>query len=343
MTEQTSMLPTPKVRELADGDHVLYLLVRECEVRERKDGTPYLALVLSDKTGRLDARVWPDAKALDGATAETLAATLPPGTPVKVGGRFKNDPKYGPELAADKIRPAEADEYDADALYDGPDRSVAELEQSFRALIGTVQDQHLHRVLMVVFGDGTATWEAFREAPAARGVHHAYRHGLLEHTLLVAEAVWAAATTFDGVNQDVAVTGALLHDIGKLDAYTPGPLDIDLTTDGRLVSEIPLGYYRVRRLIEDLPDFPPDLARAVLHIIISHHGRLEHGSPATPVTREAMLVHYCDQIGAKLGTLDRLQRAMADGAEWSEKDRGMDWGKAWFGPRVPDETTEGDA
>ena len=106
------------------------------------------------------------------------------------------------------------------------------------------------------------------EAPAAKRYHQAYRHGLLEHSLSVAQAVSAISATFPGIDRDVAVTGALLHDIGKLDAYTADPLAIDMTDLGRLQGEIALGYFFVRRLIEDLPGFPPDLAGAVLHIIL---------------------------------------------------------------------------
>ena len=111
----------------------------------------------------------------------------------------------------------------------------------------------------------------------------------------------------------MAVTGALLHDIGKLDAYTADPAAIDLTDAGRLQGEIPLGYYRIRRAIEDLPGFPAPTAQALLHIILSHHGSLEHGSPVVPCTREAWLVHMIDNLGGKLGSFDRLEKGLAPG------------------------------
>ena len=148
---------------------------------------------------------------------------------------------------------------------------------------------------------------ASRVAPAAKTYHQAYRHGLLEHTLSVAQAVSAAANFFPGIDREVAVTGALLHDIGKCVAYNDDPLAIDLTDAGRLQGEIPLGYYTVRRAIEDLPGFDPHLAQCVLHIILSHHGSLEHGSPVVPATREAVLVHMIDNLGGRLGSFDRLE------------------------------------
>ena len=157
-------------------------------------------------------------------------------------------------------------------------------------------------------------------------------------SLTVAQAVSAISATFPGIDRDVAVTGALLHDIGKLEAYTADPLAIDMTDLGRLIGEIPLGYYRVRREIESIAGFDPALGRAVLHIILSHHGTLEHGSPVTPATREATLVHMMDNLGGKLGSFDRIERSLADGEAWSGFDRGID-GSAYFsrpGPRLVD-------
>ena len=183
---------------------------------------------------------------------------------------------------------------------------------------------------------GSETWAAFREAPAAKRYHQAYRHGLLEHSLTVAQAVSAISATFGGVDRDVAVTGALLHDIGKLDAYTRDAPAIDLTDLGRLQGEIALGYYRVRRLIEDLPGFPPELAQSVLHIILAHHGTLEHGSPVVPCTREATLVHMMDNLGGKLGSFDRLEKELPAGAAWSGFDGALG-ASAFFGAPPPHE------
>jgi 3'-5' exoribonuclease len=157
-------------------------------------------------------------------------------------------------------------------------------------------------------------------------------HGLLDHTLSVAEAVSAAAGAFGGIDRDVAVTGALLHDIGKTQAYNDDPLAIDLTDAGRLLGEIPLGYYLIRRTIESIDGFDPELAKAVLHIILSHHGKLELGSPVVPATREATLVHAMDNLGGTLGSFDRIERELPDGTAWSRFDRGID-SAAYFSSR----------
>jgi 3'-5' exoribonuclease len=270
-------------------------------------------LVLGDRTG----------------TLEMAPRNVRPGECVRVTGRVEARGR----LELSSLRVASPGEYELDALLDGPRIPVERMEADLRELVGTVQCGHLRALLERVFGPGTETWCAFREAPAAKRYHQAYRHGLLEHSLTVAQSVSAISATFGGVDRDVAVTGALLHDIGKLDAYTADPLAIDMTDLGKLQGEIPLGYYRVRRLIEDLPGFPAELTAAVLHIILSHHGQLEHGSPVVPCTREATLVHMIDNLGGRLGTFDRLEKGLPDGSRWSSWDRALD-GSAWFASRA---------
>jgi 3'-5' exoribonuclease len=204
------------------------------------------------------------------------------------------------------------------------------MEQDLRELIATVQSPHLGTLLERMLGRGTETWARFREAPAAKRYHHAYRHGLLDHSLTVAQAVSALSAIFGGVHRDVALTGALLHDIGKLDAYRRVGEEIEMSDAGRLHGEIPLGYSRVRDEIAQIEGFPFELCQAILHIILSHHGTLEHGSPVVPCTREATLVHMADNLGSKLGSFDRVERALDAGAQWATYDNGIG-AVAYFG------------
>jgi len=204
------------------------------------------------------------------------------------------------------------------------------MEIDLRGLIATVQSAHLRRLLVAILGEHSATWGEYREAPAAKHYHQAYVHGLLEHSLTVAQAVSGISATFPGIDRDLAVTGALLHDIGKLETYELAPGGIEMTDQGRLHGEIALGYYRVRRAIEELDDFPEELAQSLLHIILSHHGSLAHGSPVVPCTREAVLVHMVDNLGSKLGSFDRIESDLGAGEQWAEFDKGIG-GVAYFG------------
>ena len=201
-----------------------------------------------------------------------------------------------------------------------------------QSLVETVQRPHLRELLARLVDPSTDIGRAYHEAPAAKYYHQAYRHGLLEHCLSVAQGVSALAATFPGIDRDVAVAGALLHDIGKVETYASRNGAIDLTDAGKLLGEIPLGYYRVRRTIEEIDGFPRTDADSLLHIVLSHHGKLEHGSPVVPCTREATLVHFIDNLGGNLGSFDRIEKALADGASWSDFDRGLATA-AYFGAR----------
>ena len=314
------------IRELADGESVaLVVAVRERERRQKRDGDEWLRLVVSDRTGSAEAVAWD-------AVDECFAAAEP-GSVVRIAGRYAVHPRYGPKITLDAIRPARPEEFDAAELAGGPEVPVERLEADMRELLSTIQTPQLRTLLDRFFAPDSELWSRFRDAPAAKYYHQAYRHGLLDHSLSVAQAVSAAASYFPGLDRDVAVTGALLHDVGKTEAYNDDPLAIDLTDAGRLHGEIPLGYYRVRREIERIEGFDPRLAQAVLHIILSHHGTHENGSPVVPATREATLVHALDNLGGKLGSFDRIERELPDGEAWSRFDRGID-AAAYFGTRA---------
>jgi 3'-5' exoribonuclease len=312
--------------ELEDGQRVggVYA-VRERELRRKRNGEPWLRLGLGDASGVCEAVAWED--------AEELYAAAAPGTPVFASGVFEVSDRWGSKVKLSGLREATLDEYRPEDLAAESEVSFERLESDLRELLATVQDPQLGRLLDRLFGEESAIWARFRDAPAAKVYHQAYRHGLLEHTVTVAQAVSAAAALFPGIDRDVAVSGALLHDIGKTEAYNDDPLAIDLTDAGRLQGEIPLGYYKVRREIEEVPGFDPALAQAVLHIVLAHHGSLEHGSPVAPATREAVLVHMIDNLGGRLGSFDRLERQLPAGESWSAFDRALS-GSAFFGNRV---------
>jgi len=313
------------LNELSDGVEVdQVLIVREAERRQRRDGGEYLRLQLGDRTGAVACMVWEEL-----AEAEQIARA---GEAVRISGRYTVHPRFGPQINLRELHSAAAGSFDVSELLDGPARAIEQMEAEVRELLATVRQPHLRELLERMLGEGSEAWARYRAAPAAKHYHQAYRHGLLEHSLGVAQAVSAISATFPGIDRDVAVTGALLHDIGKLETYSETPGAIELTDAGRLHGEIALGYYRIRREIEDIEGFPAALARAIGHIILSHHGSLEHGSPVVPCTREATLVHMIDNLGGRLGSFDRLEKELAPGACWSSFDRAIGSG-AFFGER----------
>ena len=316
------------VRDLVDGQQIdSPFVVRDRTRRQKRNGDCFLKLQLGDVTGSVEGVVWDD--------VDEIAGLATPGSVVVVRGQFCLDQRYGACITVRSVRPATPGTFEPADLMDGPPQPLDDMLAALRKLLGTVRNHDLCALLERFFADDSPIWRRWRDAPAAKHYHQAYKHGLFEHCLSVAEGVHllASGATFPGVDHDVAVTGALLHDIGKIEAYAMDGGAIELTDAGKLQGEIPLGYYRVRRAMEELPDFPGELAVAVGHIILSHHGALEHGSPVVPCTREATLVHMIDNLGGRLGSFDRLEKELPDGSNWSGWDRVLGGG-AWFASRA---------
>jgi 3'-5' exoribonuclease len=326
--EQTTLTPTRCfVRDLADGQEVNEVfVVRGHSRRQRRNGDPFLKLQLGDSSGVVEAVIW---DAID-----EFAPLCPTGAIVRVLARYSVDERYGASLTVKRMRLAADGEFVLGDLEEAPPVAYEQLTRDLDELIETIEPRHLRELLARLIESSTETGALYHTAPAAKHYHQAYRHGLLEHCLSVAQgvSVLARGPFRGGVDRDLAVTGALLHDIGKTQVYATMNGAIELTDRGKLLGEIPLGYYMVRREIERIDGFPPDEAEGLLHIILSHHGKLEHGSPVVPCTREATLVHFVDNLGGNLGSFDRIERTLADGASWSDYDRGIS-ASAFFGPR----------
>jgi 3'-5' exoribonuclease len=312
------------IRDLANGTAVDEIfLVGACSVRQKRNGERYLTITLRDRTGTLPAVCWED--------VESLQEVAAPGAVLRVAGRFELHERWGPQLTVQRLTAVPEGDYALADLMEAPAQDIEKMEGDLRSLVATVQNPHLNRLLRELYGEDSEVWARFRSAPAAKFYHQAYRHGLLEHTLSVGQGVSAISACFPGIDRDLAVTGALIHDIGKIEAYAQDPTAIELTDAGKLHGEIPLGYYLVRRTIERIDGFSPELARALLHIQLSHHGTYENGSPVTPCTREATVVHAIDNLGGTLGSFDRLQKGLQEGEAWTQYDRALA-GSAWFPP-----------
>jgi len=306
--------PKTYVADLVDGQTVTsYFLCPERDVRTTKNGGTMVNLTLLDATGQV--------KGVHFDPSEEALATLAPGRVVKVRGRYRIDAKWGPQLVLDRLRVLDEGEYDAAALVPVSPIGVDELRARLAALVEGVAEPHVRALLKRALDPGREPGAAFVVAPAAVRNHHAYRHGLFEHSVVVAEVAAAVADRLPTVDRDLVVAGGLLHDIGKMMSYSTDPFAPGFTDAGRLQGEIVLGHDLVRELIAEVDGFPAELSSRLRHIIVAHHGEREKGSPVVPMTREAIVVHFCDDMTARVAAVDDAERATAAGERWSAFSR----------------------
>lgn len=301
----------------------------EIESASDRNGKTFLRLRLRDASGEVKAIHFDPSD-------EALAMCA--GDIAVVSGTFSQHPQYGPQVQIRRLRPAgDDDEYDLADLVPVSPVDLGELTERLHALLDSVVDTNLRALLACAFDGAREPGATFAVAPAAVRHHHAYRHGLLEHSLVVAESAADIASRFVSVNRDLVIAGGLLHDIGKTQTYTSDAMVPQMTDLGRLQGEIVLGHGIVQRLINDVPDFPDELAVQLAHIVLSHHGMREKGSPVVPMTREAVIVHYCDDMTARVTAIDEAERATPPSEPWSPRILMLD-APAFFGRRLePDQ------
>ena len=316
------------VTELAEGkETITYFLCAEKETATDRNGKAFLRLRLRDASGEIKAVHFDP-------SAEALAVAA--GDIVKIGGTYSVHPQYGPQLQVRRLRRMEHDEYDPATLIPVSPMPVTELRDRLHTLVGAVTEPHLRALLDRALDPDREPGATFAVVPAAVTHHHAYLNGLLEHSLIVAEVASLVAGSFPTVNRDLAVAGALLHDIGKTQSYSADLLNPGFTDAGRLHGEIVLGHQILQDLIAELPEFPEELSAQLRHILIAHHGEREKGSPVVPATREALIVHFCDDMCARVGAFDEAERGTAEGERWSAFNRMLET-KLYVPPRDAEE------
>ena len=276
-----------------------FFAVAQKQVRSKKEGGSYLALALADKTGQLDARMWDN--------FEKLVTEFDEGDIVKVQTMIS---RFGEKLQfkVDKIRRASADEYTLADFVPHTTRDIDELWAELNGFVASFTDPQLFQ-LVRSFLDDPEYAEKLRSAPAARSMHHAFIGGLLEHIVSMVGLCDATAKHYPWIHRDLLLTGAIFHDIGKLTELSWGT-SFDYTMEGTLLGHISIGAGIVDRRIAEIPDFSPRMRILVQHMILSHHGKYEFGSPKLPMIREAILLSYIDDMDAKMQTMDvELKRA----------------------------------
>ncbi len=279
-----------------------FYLCQEKQSLVTKNGKPYLKLSLADKTGSVTAMVWN----LDGNIGPFDKNDI-----VKIRGvvgSYQGDR----QINITQLRRALESEYDASNYYRVSDVPPDALYARIRALAESCGNLYLRQLLDAFFPVFGAQKELFSAHPAAEGFHHNYRGGLAEHTLSVATIAQALQAQYPIADRDLVIAGALLHDVGKLTELTDAPA-CEYSDAGRLIGHISLGAMKLSEACAKIEGFPAELRDRLMHIILSHHGSLEFGSPVLPATPEALIVHLADDADAKL-------KEMKDGIELDREE-----------------------
>ena len=288
------------------------------QARSTKQGAPYIALTLGDRTGQIEARIWDDVEVQPFDSGDVVAVK---------GQVCRFNEKL--QIKVEKIRRADERDVGRYALSDfvpQSERSVGEMWAELEGWIAGFTDPHLKALLEAFLRDKEIAAD-LREAPAAKGLHHAWIGGLLEHILSLMAICDLAAGHYTSVNRDLLLTGVFLHDIGKLRELRWGT-SFDYTLEGQLLGHITIGIGMIEEKIASIPDFPAAKRILVEHLVLSHHGKYEFGSPKLPMIPEAILLHYLDDLDAKMQTMAaEFRRAEANGrspAELTDWVRSMD-------------------
>jgi 3'-5' exoribonuclease len=288
-----------------------FFLVLAKQQRTTRQNKPYLSLTLGDKKGQIEGRVWE-------LGDPRIAKDFDRGDMVKVRGSVSRFDDRA-QLKVDQLRKALDSEADKKDMLPATSRDVGELWRMLEASIASVTNPDLKRLLNALLTDAPIA-QAFREAPAARQLHHAWLGGLLEHVVSLLGLADRVAAHYPMLDRDLLVTGVILHDIGKIRelSWNTG---FDYTVEGVLLGHIQMGVDLAEKTIAGLPGFPDRLRTLVLHMILSHHGKLEFGSPKLPMIPEALVLNFLDDLDAKM-------QAMASEFEKSAREG-----------RAPDEMT----
>ncbi|HUF50508.1 MAG TPA: HD domain-containing protein [Longimicrobiales bacterium] len=323
--------PWPPALTHADGEPLVACFsVLRLDVARTRSDEAFLKLQLADCYGALEARVWQD--------AERIAGSIRPGMYIGVRGSIE---RYHEErqLRIDEIAPLAVELDDLVLFLPRSARAAEHMAAELNALIASVRDAGLRRLLDKLLAGSTETGHAFRLAPAAKQNHHAYLGGLIEHTLSMAAVCDLLAAHYGNtIDRDLLIAGALLHDIGKV-REIGARAGFPYTDEGKLLGHILLGLQMVEAAARGVPELPEARLLLLQHLIASHQGRFEWQSPREPRTLEALLLHYADDLDAKLNQAAALVGAVDAG--WSAYDR--NFGRDFFRHRQGSDSPRAEA
>jgi 3'-5' exoribonuclease len=301
------------VQQMADGDSVedVYL-VADKQYRANRNGNLYLQLELRDRTGAMGARLW--------NAPETLARSFEAGDFLRVQGKVQLF-QGSLQMILSRLDRVAGEQVDLGDFLPHTDKDVNKLLERLRSLLRSVEDPHLRALAECFLMDGDFL-QAFCKVPAGVRMHHAYVGGLLEHVVTLLEGANCLAPLYPELDRGLLLMGVFLHDIGKVRELTFDRA-FAYTDEGQLVGHIVLGVELLMEKVRQVPDltgepFPPEVLLRLRHLIVSHHGTLEFGSPALPMTPEAIALHYLDNLDAKIHSFTREIREDRGSSFWTQ-------------------------
>lgn len=295
------------INELHEGDRLngIYLC-KQKQSAMTKNGKPYENLILQDKTGVLDGKIWdPNSLGIDDFDALDYIDVV--GDVTTFAGAM--------QLNIKRVRKAQEGEYDPADYLPVSENSTDDMYGQLLAMIKTVKNRYLSALLNKLFVEDKEFLKSFQEHSAAKTVHHGFIGGLMEHTLGVTRLCDYMANAYPLLNRDLLITTALLHDVGKTKELSAFPMN-DYTDEGQLLGHIVIGAQMVHDLVKEIPDFPEKLENQVIHCILAHHGELEYGSPKKPALAEAVALNLADNTDARMETLTEIFHADKGKKEW---------------------------
>lgn len=271
-----------------------------------KAGKEYEILTLQDKTGTVDAKIWnPGTPSFDDFGVMDYISVMGDVT------------SFNGAIQFNLLRASVAYEnaYDPSDYMPSSEYSIEAMYEELLSFVDSVENKYLNKLLKTFFVEDKDFIKEFKMHSAAKTIHHGFRGGLLEHSLGVTRLASTFATNYDYLNRDLLITGALLHDIGKMKELSPMP-ENDYTDAGNLMGHLVMGSEMIGEKIHDIEGFPADLKLEIQHLILSHHGELEYGSPKKPAIAEAFALNFADKTDASLETMKEILKGTPQNGEW---------------------------
>ena len=294
------------INELREGEMVSETyLCKSKQTLKTKAGKNYYSLLLQDKTGTLDTKIWEISGGID--HFEGMDYIHVDGQVVSFQGSL--------QLNVKRLRRSQEGEYDPSDFMPVTSKNVEEMFKEILKQIAKLENQYLKKLAESFFVEDKNFVIKFKNHSAAKSVHHGFVGGLLEHTLSVMKLCDYYAENYPILNRDLLITSALFHDVGKLEELSSFP-ENDYTDEGQVLGHIFIGTEMISERIRTIPNFPVSLSSEIKHCILAHHGELEYGSPKKPAIAEALALNFADNTDAKLQTMTELFKGSEDKAEW---------------------------